>query len=118
MVIDTPEIEVVVSGARNLPVEAGKQTIDGLALRRRRGASDPDLINGIEDADFDLAIHHREIPASDIDAQEVEQLVLNDRSTDGSAGLDAVFGRIKRREGVCCVEPGTAQEVKNIPMCI
>ena len=116
MVIDAPEVEVVVSGARDLPVEAGKQRIDGLALRRRRGqaASDPDLINWIEDADLDLAIHHREIPASDIDAQEVEQLVLDDRSTDGSAGLDAVFGRIKRREGVLCVEPGAAQEVKNI----
>src|ERR1700692_1411264 len=114
MVIETPEVEVVVSGARNLPVEAGKQPIDRLALSRRRGASDPDLIHWIENAGLDLAIHHRKIPASDIDTQEVEQLVLDDRSADGSAGLDAVLRRVKRREGVLGVEAGATQKVKNI----
>src|ERR1700743_477983 len=107
---------MVVVRSRDLAEETRQQRVDGVALSGcgRETAADEALSRGVDDTVQHIAVRQRKIAVSQIEAEEVEQLVLDDGATDCAATLDALLARIEGRERVPGVETGAAEEVEAI----
>jgi len=100
MIVEPPQTDILRRIAWERAEEARQQSVDGAALGRGRGAAEEDLVDGIDDARFDVAIDQRIVMASEIAIQEVEQFVLDESAANRKSGLQAPLIGIDVGEGI------------------
>ncbi len=108
MIIEPAKTQVLAKIPRGFTEEAREQRIDGGALGRSRrrnataghAASQPNLIDRIDDGRLDVAVCERKVSMGILAVQKVEQLVLDEGAAQASANLVTRVRRINGCEGI------------------